>query len=136
MVKTITIFTDGGARGNPGPAASGVHSPEMGDFKLYLGETTNNQAEYRAVLLAMQEAVKFKKQYPEVEEIQFFLDSELIVKQMKREYRVRDLNLQKHFVQIWNLMTQFKKVTYTHVPRAQNKQADRLVNEAIDEAFS
>lgn len=133
-MKTITINTDGGARGNPGPAGCGVYSPEMGSFKLYLGESTNNQAEYRGVLLAMQEAIKFKEQHPDLEEIQFLLDSELVVKQCNRIYRVKDPNLQKLFVQVWNLTTHFKKITFTHVRREFNKEADKLVNEAIDEA--
>ncbi len=131
----VTIFTDGGSRGNPGPSASGVYSKELGEFKRYLGTATNNQAEYMAVVIAMEEAVKYKQEHPELEEINFFLDSELIVKQMKREYKVKNKELQKLFVKVYNLTTQFKKVTFTHVPRAQNKEADRLVNEAIDEAL-
>lgn len=133
--QTVTIYTDGGARGNPGPAGAGVYSPELGEFKKYLGEATNNQAEYTAVLIAMEEAVKYKNEHPELTEINFFLDSELIVKQMKREYKVKNVELQKFFVKIYNLTTEFKKVTFTHVPREQNKEADRLVNEAIDAAL-
>lgn len=131
----ITIYTDGGARGNPGPAGSGVFSPELGEIKKYLGVATNNQAEYTAVVLAMQAAVEYKNTHPEYTEIHFFLDSELIVKQMKREYKVKNPELQKLFMQVWNLTTQFKKVTFTHVRRQYNKDADRLVNEAIDEAL-
>ncbi len=131
----ITIHTDGGARGNPGPAGSGVFSPELGEIKKYLGVATNNQAEYTAVVLAMQAAVEYKNAHPEYTEIHFFLDSELIVKQMKREYKVKNPELQKLFMQVWNLTTQFKKVTFTHVRREYNKDADRLVNEAIDEAL-
>lgn len=131
----ITIYTDGGARGNPGPAGSGVFSPELGEIKKYLGVATNNQAEYTAVVLAMQAAVEYKNAHPEYTEIHFFLDSELIVKQMKREYKVKNPELQKLFMQVWNLTTQFKKVTFTHVRRQYNKDADRLVNEAIDEAL-
>lgn len=131
----ITIYTDGGARGNPGPAASGVFSPELGEIKKYLGVATNNQAEYMAVVLAMEAAVEYKKQHPEYTEIHFFLDSELIVKQMKREYKVKNPELQKLFIQVYNLTSHFTKVTFTHVRREYNKDADRLVNEAIDAAL-
>ncbi len=132
-MEKITIYTDGGARGNPGPAGAGVYSPEMGNFKKYLGEATNNQAEYAAVLLAMEQAVEFKKQHPDLSVLDFYLDSELIVKQFKQEYKVKNKELQKIFVQVWNLSTKFKKVTFTHVPREKNKEADSLVNQAIDE---
>lgn len=131
----ITIHTDGGARGNPGPAASGAFSPELGEIKKYLGVATNNQAEYTAVIIALEAAVEYKKHHPEYTEIHFFLDSELIVKQMKREYKVKNPELQKLFLQVWNLSSQFTKVTFTHVRREYNKDADRLVNEAIDEAL-
>ncbi|MFA5994994.1 MAG: ribonuclease HI family protein [Patescibacteria group bacterium] len=134
MSKTvITFYTDGGARGNPGPAAAGVYSPELGNFKKYLGHATNNHAEYSAVVLAMEQAVHYQQKHPAVQEINFFLDSELVVKQLKREYRVKDKNLQTLFLKVWNLMAKFKQVTFTHIPREQNKKADKLVNEALDE---
>jgi len=133
MEKTvITFFTDGGSRGNPGPSASGAFSPELGEFKRYLGIATNNQAEYTAIVMAMEEAIKYQAQHPELTEIQFFMDSELAVKQLNRIYRVKDPTLQKLFVQVWNMTTKFKKVTFTHVRREKNKEADRLVNECLD----
>lgn len=128
MHKKLTIFTDGGARGNPGPAGIGVFIKGAGEYKKYIGETTNNQAEYRAVILALEKAKDLN-----AEELDFYLDSELVVKQLKREYRVRDADLASLFLKVWNLCAEFKKVNFTHVRREKNKEADKLVNEAIDE---
>lgn len=132
----ITFFTDGGARGNPGPAAAGAYSPELGEFKRYLGVATNNQAEYTAIILALEAARTYQQKHPELTVVQFFMDSELAVKQLNREYKVRDATLQKLFVRVWNAMQHFKTVTFQHVRREYNKEADRLVNEAIDEALN
>ncbi|EKD76467.1 MAG: hypothetical protein ACD_43C00102G0002 [uncultured bacterium] len=96
---------------------------------------TNNQAEYTAIILALEAAQVYQKIHPELTTIHFFMDSELAVKQLKREYKVRDAKLQKLFVQVWNAMQSFRLVTFQHVPREQNKAADRLVNEAIDAAL-
>lgn len=127
----LQIFTDGGARGNPGPAGIGVviwsGNELVGRHKKYIGEATNNQAEYRAVILALEEAGKLG-----AAELEFFLDSELVVKQINREYKVKDKDLASLFVQVWNLSLGFKKVIFKHVPREKNKEADKLVNEAID----
>jgi len=133
-MKKIRIFTDGGSRGNPGQAACAtVIKDENNNLLLeqsrYLGETTNNQAEYQGVLLALEEALKLKL---EKEEINFYLDSELVVKQLKREYKIKDPGLQKLFIKVWNLLQSFSKVTFTHVPREKNKEADLLVNQALD----
>lgn len=130
-MKIPTLYTDGGARGNPGPAGIGAVltiGEEQYLFKKYIGETTNNQAEYQALILGLEEAIKHG-----VKEIDCFLDSELVVKQLKREYKVKDKDLATQFVRVWNLMQQIGKVTFTHVPRAENKIADRLVNEVLDE---
>lgn len=131
-LQKLKIFTDGGARGNPGPAACGViikdeNDKVIGKFSKYLGERTNNQAEYEGVILALTEAQKFGQV-----EIAFYLDSLLVVNQLKGSYKVKEPELQKLFVKIWNLSQKFKKITYTHVPRAMNALADRLVNEELD----
>jgi ribonuclease HI len=127
----LQIYTDGGARGNPGPAGIGVviwsGNNLVGRHKNYIGEATNNQAEYKAVILALEEAKKLG-----AEELDFFLDSELVVKQINREYKVKDKDLAPLFVQVWNLSMGFKKVIFKHIPREKNKEADKLVNEAID----
>ena len=130
MPHTATIHTDGGARGNPGPAGIGVVIEAGGEthrFKEFIGHATNNQAEYRAVLLGMQAAKRLG-----LDELNFVLDAELVVMQLRREYKIKDPELGKLFVQIWNLSLEFSQVTYRHVPRAQNREADKLVNEAID----
>ncbi|MDP2587016.1 MAG: ribonuclease HI family protein [Candidatus Komeilibacteria bacterium] len=142
MIQKIKIFTDGGARGNPGPAACGVIVKDeadkvIGRFSKYLGERTNNQAEYEGVILALTEAQQFgPSRLGQAEagkiEIDFYLDSLLVVNQLKGSYKVKDAELQKLFVKIWNLSQKFKKITYTHVPRAMNALADRLVNDELD----
>lgn len=132
MNKKLIIYTDGGARGNPGPAGIGaVAKNEKGEivFEIseYIGETTNNQAEYRALLAAIEKAEKL-----DVEELDFVLDSELVVKQLNREYKVKNQDLAPLFVKIYNAIMSFKKVTFKHVPRELNKEADALANKAID----
>ncbi|MCK5509932.1 ribonuclease HI family protein [Candidatus Parcubacteria bacterium] len=132
--KKIKIYTDGGARGNPGPAGVGVvvydEKDNIIDTKSeYIGEATNNQAEYRAVIVAMELIIKY-----EVDEINFFLDSELVVKQLNREYKVKNKGLAPLFVKIYNNMFKYKKVTFTHIRREFNKEADKLANIAMDNA--
>lgn len=131
MIKKAIIHTDGGARGNPGPAGIGVVieiNGEQNKYKEYIGEATNNQAEYKAVILALQKANEL-----EVEEIDLFLDSELVQQQLNQKYKVKNKELQPLFVQVWNLSQGFKKIKYIHVARNDNKAADKLVNEAMDE---
>jgi ribonuclease HI len=135
-IKKIIIHTDGGSRGNPGPAAIGaVLKNEAGEtvaeISQYIGETTNNQAEYRAVVAAIEKAKELK-----AEELNFFLDSELVVKQLNREYKVRDKDLAPLFMKIYNAMLGFKKVTFKHVRREFNSEADKLVNEALDKMIN
>lgn len=129
----IIIYTDGGARGNPGPAGIGVvffddKKNILRKFSEYIGEATNNQAEYRAVILALQKAKELK-----FKELDFYLDSELVIKQLNGEYRVKDKDLGSLFVKVWNLKLGFKKVSFRHVPREKNKEADKLVNQVIDQ---
>lgn len=131
-MKLIT-YSDGGARGNPGPAAYGVVIKDA-DGKLvkqhgrYIGETTNNQAEYRGLIDALEHAQQFG-----ATEVECYLDSELLVKQMKGEYRVKDPELAKLYVRVHNLMVMIGKVSFTHIRRALNKEADAFVNKALDE---
>ncbi|MBI2459637.1 MAG: ribonuclease HI family protein [Parcubacteria group bacterium] len=130
----LTLFTDGGARGNPGPAGIGaVIFDEQGravaEISQYIGQTTNNQAEYKALIVGLAKA----KELGGVE-LAVFLDSELVVKQLNREYRVKDKVLAPLFVQAYNLSLGFKKVVFKYVSREKNKLADRLVNLALDKA--
>ncbi|MBU0613347.1 ribonuclease HI family protein [Patescibacteria group bacterium] len=131
--KKLVIYTDGGARGNPGPAASGVvifndQKKMIGEYSKFLGETTNNQAEYRAVLLALEKALEL-----EGTEIVLYSDSELIVNQLNRKYKVKNKELSTIFVKIWNIAQKFDSVSYHHVPREKNKLADAQVNECLDQ---
>ncbi len=130
-MSRATLHSDGGARGNPGPAGIGAVL-KIGDkeflFKKYIGETTNNQAEYQALLLGLSEAKKAG-----VAELECYLDSELVVKQLNRQYKVKDGGLAILFVKVWNQLNDFKQVTFHHIRREQNKLADKLANEAMDE---
>jgi ribonuclease HI len=128
------LFTDGGARGNPGPAAYGyVIEAEDGTVLASHGErigvATNNVAEYRALIAGLDKALELA--VPEVEVVS---DSELLVKQMRGEYKVKNAALQELSIQASRLAREIGKVTYTAVRREHNELADRLVNEALDAA--
>ncbi len=130
--KHLTIYTDGGARGNPGPAAIGVvvGSKKYGE---YIGETTNNIAEYKALVFALKKAKALlgKKKAKETE-VACYMDSELLMKQLTGQYKIEDEDLQPLWLEIWNLKLDFKKVEFHHIPREKNKEADRMVNKALD----
>ncbi len=133
-MKKLIIYTDGGSRGNPGPSGIGavIKNEEgelLAEISEYIGVTTNNQAEYKALVAAIEKANGF-----EVDEVDFFLDSELIVKQLNKEYKVKNKDLAPLFVRVYNNSLNFKKVTYTHVRREFNKEADKLANDAMDNA--
>ncbi|MFZ2192890.1 MAG: ribonuclease HI family protein [Candidatus Moraniibacteriota bacterium] len=134
MSEKIVIFTDGGSRGNPGPAGIGVWIETLDKkYGECIGETTNNVAEYSALIYGLKKLKQLlgkdkTKQY----EIECNLDSELIVKQMNHEYKIKDENVQKNFIEIWNLMLDFKNVIFKHIPREKNSIADALVNEALN----
>lgn len=126
------IYTDGGSRGNPGPGAIGVViQNEKGEviYELakYLGRCTNNEAEYLAVFQALKTASSRK-----FDEITLHVDSELIAKQLNGEYKVKNARLKKIFSKIKDLETSFSKIDYKQVRREKNKNADALVNEALD----
>jgi ribonuclease HI len=131
----LVINTDGGSRGNPGPAAIGyVIKDETGKLLAadgqYIGETTNNQAEYQAVVIAFEKAKELGGT-----EIELNMDSELAVKQLLGEYKVKNQDLAQQFLKIWNLYNQFKKVKINHVYREKNTEADAQVNIALDKAL-
>ena len=136
-ITTMTLhyktFSDGGARGNPGPAAYGaaVYLPDGTRLALkkYIGHGTNNQAEYRGLIAALECLVSHNAKHAEC-----YLDSELLVKQMRREYRVKDAELGKLFLEAWSHASRIPHIAFHHIPRAQNKEADALVNEALDES--
>jgi len=127
------LKTDGGSRGNPGEGASGaVLFNEEGiviDIAgLYLHNTTNNNAEYQALVIGLKMAKKNR-----IENLECFLDSELIVKQMNGIYKISDANIKQIKKLIDTLLPNFQKVSFTHIPREQNKLADKIVNLILDE---
>jgi len=136
-MKKIIIYTDGGSRGNPGPAAVGVLFCNEKDqiikkYSEYLGEATNNEAEYQAVIFALKKfKALFGKKLAKSSEIELRLDSELLIKQLKGEYKVLDSKIQPLFIAVWNLKIDFKKVKFKFISRNKNKAADQLVNEAL-----
>jgi ribonuclease HI len=127
----IKIFSDGACRGNPGPAGCGyviyADGQEIATGVKYIGTATNNIAEYTALLEAAKDPIL--KEYGQFD---FYLDSELVVKQMKGEYKLKNAGLIPIKLEIDKTLSG-KKVTFNHVPRAQNKVADMLANRAIDE---
>ena len=138
-MKKITIYTDGGSRGNPGPSAVGVifYNEKNQIFKKYskyLGDNmTNNEAEYSAVIFALKKFKQlFGKKIAKISEIQIKSDSELLVKQLNGKYKVLESKIQLLFLIVWNLKLDFEKVKFSLVPRTRNKEADFLVNEALD----
>lgn len=141
----LIIYTDGGSRGNPGPAALGVviYQKLQGNndsvelvkkYNEYLGKKTNNEAEYQAVIFALKKIKQlFGKNNIEELELEFRSDSELVVKQLNGEYKLKDPKSKEFFLEIWNLRMDYKNVIFKHIPREENKEADKLVNEALDE---
>lgn len=132
-VKRIKIYTDGGSRGNPGPSASGIilldeNDKVLVDKGVYLGITTNNQAEYMALKLALEEATKLGAR-----EVQVFMDSMLVVNQMKGIFKIKNRDLWPIHDAIKQLAAGFGKITFNQVPRELNKLADTAVNRALDE---
>jgi len=138
-MKKIIIYTDGGSRGNPGPAAIGVvfcneKSQSIKQYSEYLGERfTNNEAEYKAVISALKKfKALFGKKLAKNSEIQIKSDSELLVKQLNSQYKILDSKIQLLFLEVWNLKFDFKRVKFKSISRDKNKEADRLANEALD----
>ncbi|MFH1542742.1 MAG: ribonuclease HI family protein [bacterium] len=126
-----TIFIDGAARGNPGPAGIGVLIRNENDILLevadYIGNTTNNQAEYMALIRGLEEAIDLEE-----DEVEVFSDSELLVKQIQGEYRVKNEGLIPLHHHATTLIKEFKLFSISHIRREKNKQADKLANIGID----
>ena len=132
----LRTYTDGGARGNPGPAAIGVLICDMNDeivleHSQTIGEATNNVAEYRALIEGMKQALEAG-----ADELECFLDSELVVKQLSGEYKLKNFNMQKLFDEVRKEEKKFKSVSYAHIRREERQmpRADQLVNYALDES--
>ncbi|MDF1498228.1 MAG: ribonuclease HI family protein [Patescibacteria group bacterium] len=136
-MSKLIIFTDGGSRGNPGPAACGaVIKNEAGKIILksskYIGKATNNQAEYEALILVLEKVKEINKSKQTKVNIDCFLDSELVVKQLNREYKMKNEGLKPLFIKVNNLISEFNSVKFFHIPREKNKLADKLVNQELD----
>lgn len=132
-MKKLLIWTDGGARGNPGPAGIGVHicstdGDVVEDVAEYMGEATNNQAEYTALVRALEVAQNLS-----ASELKIHSDSELMVKQIRGEYRVKNAGIRPLFERAKQLLRNFESYSIEHVRREHNRQADALVNQAIDD---
>lgn len=142
MNKLIT-YTDGGSRGNPGPSAIGIVFMDPATQKVLhtYGERvengTNNEAEYKAIIFALRKAKALVgKDKAKKMEVEMRMDSELAVRQLSGIYKLSTEHIQKLFIEVWNLKTDFAKVTFTHVRREQNTLADAALNRALDESAS
>lgn len=128
----VVAYTDGGARGNPGPAAIGVIVGDK-EYGEYVGEKTNNQAEYLAAIFALKKIKQLigSKKAKEAE-VEVRMDSELVVRQLSGQYKIKEPELKPLFVDAWNARMNFKSVQFVHVPREKNRETDRIVNRVLD----
>ena len=132
LTEKIKVFTDGASRGNPGPAALGVAFYDesnvlLAEFKQHLGVQTNNYAEYMAVIKALEISLDKGAKFLDI-----YCDSQLLVKQMSGEYKVKSPTIRELFIQAKKLTEQFPRVSFHHVKREFNKKADALANQALD----
>jgi ribonuclease HI len=130
--KKVFIYVDGASRGNPGPAGAGVvirdeKKKTLKEFYKYLGQTTNNVAEYNALIYGLQEALILR-----ADEVVVSLDSELVSKQINGEYRVKEATIKQLFEDALRLLSGFKKFEIRHIDRSENREADRLANKAVN----
>jgi len=132
LMTKLTLFCDGGARGNPGPAAAGAviqnsAGETLASVAQFLGDATNNQAEYAAVILGIRKALEFQPT-----ELAIFLDSKLAVEQISGRWKIKDLNLKKLAEKAHTGLAQIPKWKIAHIAREKNCEADRLVNQTLD----
>lgn len=134
----IIVYTDGGSRGNPGPAGVGavVCNEKNQPIKKYskdIGVRTNNEAEYEAVIFGLQKIKQlFGKEKIKNYEVEIRMDSELVARQLGGKYKIMEEKLFPLFIKIWNLRMDFGKIGFIEIPREKNREADRLANEAMD----
>jgi len=137
-IEKIVVNIDGGSRGNPGPAAFGVlifdgRGNVLKKYSQSIGEATNNEAEYQGLIFALKKIkALFGKEKIKKMLVELTSDSELLVKQMKGEYKILNPGIQALFLKAWNLKIDFARVKFFLIPREENREADRLVNEALD----
>ena len=130
-IKRVIIFTDGVSRGNPGPAAIGATIKDeqgkvVATISQGIGRTTNNQAEYRAIIAALENAIRLG-----ANQVDMYSDSELVVRQINGRYRVKKASLKPLYQKVKQLQSQLEGFTITHIPRQQNTEADSLANMAL-----
>ena len=140
--EKIIIYTDGGARGNPGPAGAGAVLTDASgkvirEAHKALGNQTNNYAEYQAVILGLETAKRvIGKDKLSTCEVEIRMDSELVARQLSGEYQIKEETLFPFFIKIWNMQVagEVPKLKFVHIPREKNKEADRMSNKAMDES--
>ena len=137
MKSIFTIHTDGGSRGNPGSAAIGVviEGETIGkkEYGESIGIATNNEAEYKAVILALKKLKHLiGSEKANDSRVEIHVDSELLERQLNGEYKVKDKNIQGLFLEVWNLKTDFGEVVFKHIFREKNIEADRIANQILD----
>ena len=128
----LTLYTDGGARGNPGPGGAGIVLKDEGgntikEIGKYLGNCTNNEAEYLALIMGLKVAKEAG-----AKRVTCYLDSELIVKQLNGLYKVKNERMRIYYDKVLEFEEDFMDIDYKHIPRDENNEADTLVNEALD----
>lgn len=134
----LIVYTDGGSKGNPGPAGIGVvitngRGQTIKKYSQDIGERTNNEAEYEAVIFALQKIRHlFGKQKTRDLELEIRMDSELVARHLAGKYKIIEEKLFPLFIKIWNLKMDFGNISFTEIPREKNREADRLANEAMD----
>ncbi len=139
-MRKYTLFTDGASRGNPGASGIGAiafdeHNASLFEYSCFLGEKTNNYAEYMAVLAGLKKLKKKLKTLSNIS-VEIRLDSELIARQLKGEYQIKEQSLQPLFIAIHNFCIKEKiSPQYTHIPREKNERADTLANKGIDDGI-
>ncbi len=135
-METIVMYSDGGSRGNPGPAALGVFIETLDKrFGEYIGEKTNNEAEYAAIVAGLRKIKAIVgKEKAKRTHVECRMDSELACRQLNHVYKIENAKLQPLFFEVWNLMLDFGQVSFSHIPREQNTVADAEANKAMDDA--
>lgn len=128
----VTIYTDGGSRGNPGPAATGIVIKDesqkvIAAYGEYLGTQTNNFAEYSAIISALKKAKELG-----ATEVECLADSKLVIEQLSGHWKVKEPTIQKLFIEAWNALHQFKPYSLKHIMREKNTEADAEVNKILD----
>ncbi len=138
-MNKLIIYTDGGSRGNPGPSAIGIVFIDPATEKVLhtygerVEDGTNNEAEYKAIIFALKKAkALYGKDRAKKMEVAMRMDSELAVRQLSGIYKLSTEHIQKLFIEVWNLKTDFGKVTFTHIPREQNTLADAALNKVFE----